>query len=329
MSSLKSAAPRPKPPLLERLRYSVRDNWLHWVMLGLSCTIAVIILWNRMFIWIEAGEAGVMYRPFWGGTETVRVYPEGFLVINPFNTMAIYDARVQIIRHEFDVLTSSGLPVTLKLAVRYRPIFELLGVLHQRIGPDYPNKIILPQIESVLRKGLGVHVAEDIYTNKGHLLTTLVKNAIDEVGQKYVIVDDIIIREIVLPKQIKDAIEEKLVHEQVLQSYVFRLETARREAEKKEIESLGIQKYAENISKTMDDKVLHWHGVQATLELASSPNAKVVIIGGGKDGLPLMLNAGDWPISSSDAVAVPLKPEAEPSSAQRNLSSPVRQGGSE
>ncbi len=327
MSSLKSAAPRPKPPLLERLRYSVRDNWLHWVMLGLSCTLTVIVLWKRTFIWIEAGEAGVMYRPFSGGTELDHVYLEGFRAINPFNTMTIYDTRVQIIRHEFDVLTSSGLPVTLKLAIRYRPFLDLLGVLHQQIGPDYPNKIILPQIESVLRKGLGVRVAEDIYTNKEQLLTTLIKSAIDEVGQKYVIVDDIIIREIVLPKQIKEAIEEKLVHEQVLQSYEFRIKTAEKEAKKKEIESYGIQKYAANIAKTMDDKVLHWHGVQATLELASSPNAKVVIIGGGKDGLPLMLNAGDWPSSSAPAAAALFKSESL--SAQHNLSLPSRQGDSE
>ena len=328
MSSLHSkSSPKPKPSLQERLRYSIRDNWLHWVILGFSCTVAIIILWNRTFIYIRSGEAGVLYHPFWGGTETDRVYLEGLRLINPFNKMTIYDARVQIIRHQFDVLTSSGLPVTLRLAVRYRPVFELLGVLHQQIGPDYPNKIILPQIESVLRKGLGVHVAEDIYTNKGHLLTTLIKNAIDEVGQKYVIVDDIIIREIILPKQIKDAIEEKLVHEQVLQSYAFRIDTAKKEAEKKRIESLGIRDYAKNISETMSSEVLHWHGVQATLELARSSNAKIVIIGG-KDGLPLMLNAGDWP-SSENSTVVPFKPKTDPSSTQQNFPLPLEQGGNE
>ncbi|MCI5119821.1 MAG: prohibitin family protein, partial [Candidatus Electrothrix sp. AUS4] len=260
-------------------------------------------LWHRIVVWVEAGEGGVLYRPFQGGTVTDQVFTEGVHLIIPYNKMTHYDARIQIIRHEFDVLTSKGLPVTLKIAVRYRPIFELLGVLHQNVGPDYPNKIILPQIESVLRKGLGHHSPEEIYTNKNFLLTGLVGLAIEEIGRKFVIVDDIIIREVRLPDDVKGAIEAKLVEEQRFLSYDFRLLAEKREAERKRIEAGGIRDYAENIAATMNEKVLRWHGVQATLELASSPNAKVVVIGGGKDGLPLLLNTGEWPEDAKSAAS--------------------------
>lgn len=277
------------------MRFSCREKWLYWVLLGFSLTFATIIFWNRIVIWIETGEGGVLYRPFQGGTVTDQVFTEGVHLLMPYNRMTHYNARIQIIRHEFDVLTNRGLPVTLKIAVRYRPIFELLGVLHQRVGPDYPNKIILPQIESVLRKGLGTHSPEEIYTNKNLLLTGLVRRAIEEIGRKFVIVDDIIIREVHLPPGVKKAIEDKLVEEQRFLSYNFRLQAETQEAERKRIESGGIRDYAENIAATMSEKVLRWHGVQATLKLAQSPNAKVVVIGGGEDGLPLVLNAGEWP----------------------------------
>jgi regulator of protease activity HflC (stomatin/prohibitin superfamily) len=287
----------------QRMRYSFRDKWFYWILLGITLTLSMIFFRDRIVIWIETGEGGVLYRPFDGGTVTDQVFTEGIHFLMPYNRMTHYNARIQIIRHEFDVLTNRGLPVNLKIAVRYRPIFELLGVLHQRVGPDYPNKIILPQIESVLRKGLGTHSPEEIYTNKNLLLTGLVRRAIEEIGRKFVIVDDIIIREVRLPPGVKKAIEDKLVEEQRFLSYRFRLQAETQEAERKRIESGGIRDYAKNIATTMSEKVLRWHGVQATLKLATSSNAKVVIIGGGKDGLPLMLNAGEWPAESDKAVS--------------------------
>ncbi|XCN71413.1 MAG: prohibitin family protein [Candidatus Electrothrix aestuarii] len=279
----------------QRLCFSCRNKWPYWLLLSIGLGLLFFVFWKRIVIWIDTGEGGVLYRPLQGGTVTDQVFTEGVHLLMPYNRMTHYNTRIQIIRHEFDVLTNRGLPVNLKIAVRYRPIFELLGVLHQRVGPDYPNKIILPQIESVLRKGLGTHSPEEIYTNKNLLLTGLVRRAIEEIGRKFVIVDDIIIREVKLPPGVKKAIEDKLVEEQRFLSYNFRLQAEKQEAERKRIESGGIRDYAENIAATMSEKVLRWHGVQATLKLAESPNAKVVVIGGGKDGLPLVLNAGEWP----------------------------------
>ncbi len=294
----KMSTPKPLPTRWKRCQYFLWDKWPYWILIGIVLSLFFLFLWHRIVVWVEAGEGGVLYRPFQEGTVTDQIFPEGVHFVIPFNKMTHYNARIQIIRHEFDVLTNRGLPVTLKIAVRYRPIFELLGVLHQRVGPDYPNKIILPQIESVLRKGLGNHSPEEIYTNKNFLLTGLVLRAIEEIGQKFVIVDDIIIREVRLPLEVKKAIESKLVEEQRFLSYRFRLKAEKQEAERKGIEADGIQNYAEKVAATMSEKVLRWHGVQATLKLASSTNAKVVIIGGGNDGLPLMLNAGEWPAES-------------------------------
>lgn len=270
---------------------------LRWVkgklpyLIALVLVLALLILyfWNRIFIVIGPGQAGALYRPLTSGTVTDYVYPEGLQVLFPLNTMTIYDTRVQVIQHDLTVLTNRGLPITLKLAIRFRPIYELVGVLHQQVGVDYPKKVILPQIESVLRRRIGQHSPEEIYTNKEGVLSNIIALAIEEVGQKFVEVDEIIIRTVELPKPVRTAIEEKLIYEQRHLAYKFRLEQEKQEAERKRIEALGIMVYQDIISSTLDENLLRWQGIQATLELAKSENSKVVVIGSGEQGLPIIL----------------------------------------
>tara|TARA_Y100001934_G_C12383235_1_gene793884 strand:+ start:3132 stop:3977 length:846 start_codon:yes stop_codon:yes gene_type:complete len=259
------------------------------VALVLILVLLVLFFWNRIFVVIGPGQAGALYRPLTSGTITDYVYPEGLHVLFPLNRMTIYDTRVQVIQHDLTVLTNRGLPITLKLAVRFRPIYELVGVLHQQVGADYPKKVILPQIESVLRRRIGQHSPEEIYTNKEGVLSNIISLAIQEVGQKFVEVDEIIIRTVELPEQVKTAIEEKLVYEQQHLAYQFRLDREEQEAERKRIEALGIMVYQDIISSTLDEKLLRWQGIQATLEIAKSDNSKVVVIGAGEQGLPIIL----------------------------------------
>ncbi|MGI9213134.1 MAG: SPFH domain-containing protein, partial [Methylococcaceae bacterium] len=162
--------------------------------------------------------------------------------------------------------------------------------LHQKVGPDYLNRVIVPQIESVMRKQLGNYDAEDIYTNKEGLLTNAILLALDEVGRNYVKVEDIIIRSITMPDKIKTAIEEKLSQEELAKSYNYRLLVAKKEAERLGIEAQGIDSYNSLINKNLSKENLSYSGIQATKELAKSPNSKVIVIGSGKGGLPLILN---------------------------------------
>ena len=267
----------------------VKGKLPYLIPLILVLMLLILYFWNRIFIVIGPGQAGALYRPLTSGTITDYVYPEGLQVLFPLNTMTIYDTRVQVIQHDLTVLTNRGLPITLKLAIRFRPIYELVGVLHQQVGVDYPKKVILPQIESVLRRRIGQHSPEEIYTNKEGVLSNIIALAIEEVGQKFVEVDEIIIRTVELPKPVRTAIEEKLVYEQRHLAYKFRLEQEKQEAERKRIEALGIMVYQDIISSTLDENLLRWQGIQATLEIAKSENSKVVVIGSGEQGLPIIL----------------------------------------
>ncbi|MBL8483385.1 MAG: prohibitin family protein [Rhodocyclaceae bacterium] len=250
--------------------------------------LLLLFLWNRIVILVQPGQAGVLFRAF-GGTEIDYVYAEGVHFINPLNTMHIYEVRKQVALQEFEVLTNKGLSIKLSLAIRYQPELDLLGLLHQRIGPDYAERVIVPQIESVMRKQLGLYSAEDIYTNKEGLLTNAILLALDEVGRNYVQVEDIIIRSITLPERVKTAIEEKLTEEETLKAYEFRMQTAAKEAERLRVEAQGISEHNRIIDKSLSENMLKFEGISATRELAKSNNSKVVVIGAGKDGLPIIL----------------------------------------
>jgi len=246
-----------------------------------------ILLWPRILVSIPAGQAGVLFRLF-TGTQTDYVYRSGLHVIAPWNTMIFYEIRNQVILHDFHILTTRGLMVQLELAIRYRPKIDQLGLLHQRIGPDYARRVVVPQTESVLRRELGRRTAADIYTNAGGLLNQAVDRARQEVGRNYVVAEDIIIRTVTLPALVKEAIEDKLAQRELLKSYDFRLQTAAQEAERLREEGRGIRDYQAEVDSTLTDRLLQHTGIRVTREMAGSPNASVVLIGSGKSGLPMI-----------------------------------------
>ncbi len=257
------------------------------VLILVMTALVTILLWQRIFVSVKPGEAGVLYRLF-TGTEVERVYRPGLHVIPPWNTMIHYETRKQLVMYSFDVLSVRGLPVHLELAIRYQPEYEQLGILHQRIGPDYVNRVVTPQTQSVMRRDLSQYTAVQIYTNAGGLLNEAIVLAREEVGRNYVVAEDIVIRTISLPASVKQAIEDKLTQRELLQSYVFRLQTAEEEAERKRNAARGIRDYQSRVDATLSNRLLEHAGIKATKQLAVSKNARVIVIGGDDNGLPLV-----------------------------------------
>ncbi len=273
--------------------------------------LAVILFADRIFIRIQAGEAGVHWNRF-TGTQVAKVYGEGLHVISPLDQMTRYEVRKQVALHRLDVLSNEGLTLTLDLAIRYQPEYDLLGMLHERVGPEYLTRVVVPQTESVLRKALGNATAEAIYTNEGGLLTRAMLAAMAEIGRNFVAVEDIIIRSIELPESIRIAIEDKITQQQLLQSYVFRQGTAEREAERKRIEAGGVADYQRIVDESLSDALLDYQGIRATQELAASGNGKTVVIGAGGDlALPIFMHDG----SPTDAAGSPARHPAPESDA--------------
>ncbi len=284
-ASLPSLAGR----LRQRIRGKAKDLFFHLVVAGLIGLILFLHLWPRIIVVIGAGEAGVKYRPFHGGTIVDHPYPEGLHLVWPWDRMTLYNVRLQTVDEDFEVLTTGGLPITLTMTIRYRPSYERLGTLHKTVGPGYLRAVVLPEVESVLRKILARRKPEEIYRTEKDILENILLESLQRAGQRFVTIDDVLIRAIVFPPVIKTAIEKKLVQLHQKESYLYRIAKEKQEAERKRIEAEGIQTYQRIISSTLTPDLLKWQGVRATLKLSESANSKVVVIGAGEAGLPIIL----------------------------------------
>ncbi|MDT4332332.1 prohibitin family protein [Methylomonas sp. MED-D] len=259
----------------------------------ITSTIIVLLVvayfYQTMFITIKAGEAGVLYKRFAGGTVTDRVYKEGFHIIFPWNSMAIYNTRVQQQGHSLSVLTQEGLRIELIVSIRYYPERDSVGILHQKIGPDYLEKIVIPEVDHTLRVHAGKTSVSDIYTTKGESLHNIIVQAASEVEKNYIYIQDVVLQQVILPKQVEDAIEAKIEQKQLSEAYQYKLARETQEAERKKIEADGIYNYNTRISQSLNNDVLKWKGIEATRALAESNNAKTVIIGNGGNQLPIII----------------------------------------
>jgi len=269
-----------------------REHRVAIVIVGFALAFLAAFFWRSIFIKIGPGEGGVLYRLFVGGTVTDKVYTEGLRVIFPWDTMYIYNARVQQVPDEFTVLSQDGLAIKIEISIRFRPQFDELGLLHRHVGPDYVEKVVKPEVQAEFRYVLGQYKPDEIYTSQGFILQTVVQGSLAQIAERYILLDDVLIKSVTLPPSVAGAIESKLRAQQLLQEYTYRVDTESLEAKRKVIEAGGIKQFQET---SMSDaatfnQYLRFKGIDATLELAKSPNSKIVIIGGGEDKLPLILD---------------------------------------
>ena len=252
--------------------------------------LLLVFISSGSFITIKAGERGVLFYKFGDGLDVEKVYDQGFHVIAPWNTMFVYNVRKQEVTEVMDVLANNGLDIHIDITLRYSPVQDKIGLLHNNIGTSYLQTIIIPEIRSSTREVIGNYSPLELYSTKREEVQAKIFEATEKVlAQNYIELDAALIRSVKLPEKIKAAIERKLEQEQQSQEYSFRIEKETKEAERKRIEAEGIKQYQNIVSQSLSDRLLRWQGIEATKELANSPNSKVVIVGGGGDGLPLIL----------------------------------------
>ncbi|MEX2595672.1 MAG: prohibitin family protein [Salibacteraceae bacterium] len=241
---------------------------------------------------IDSGEAGVLYRKFSDGVDTTWTYSEGFHILAPWNTMFIYEVRQQEIFEQMTVLSSNGLDIKIDASIWFQPIYDKLGRLHKEKGGNYIDRVIMPSIRSATRSVLGRYTPEQIYSSKRDAIQVeIFEETRDLLDDQYVQINNVLVRDITLPPTIKEAIERKLRQEQESLEYEFRLEKAEKEAERQRIEAEGKAAANKILSASITDQILKEKGIEATIKLSESSNAKVVVIGSGKDGMPLILNS--------------------------------------
>lgn len=253
--------------------------------------IILIIVIAKSTVTIESGEAGVLYRTFGGGVVTDEPpLGEGFHLVAPWNKIFVYEVRQQSLDEKMQVLSSNGLEIKLDASIWFEPDYEDLGSLHKERGEAYVQRVLQPAVRSAARAVVGRYNPEQLYASKREAI----QNEIYEetkllLKDQYVQINEVLVRDVSLPATIKDAIERKLRQEQESLEYEFRLTKAQQEAERQRIDAEGKARANQILAESLTEKVLQEKGIQATLELAKSPNAKVVVIGSGDGGMPLIL----------------------------------------
>ncbi|MDE3740387.1 prohibitin family protein [Maribacter polysaccharolyticus] len=253
--------------------------------------IVLVILISKSAITIDSGEAGVLYKTFGGGVVTDEPpLGEGFHIVAPWNKVFVYEVRQQEVYEKMKVLSSNGLDIQLEASTWFQPKYESLGKLHQEKSEMYKERILLPAIRSAARSVVGRYTPEQLYSSKRDAIQAEIYEETKKiVDGQYIQLNEILVRDVTLPATIKEAIERKLKQEQESLEYEFRLVTATKEAEKVRIEAQGKADANRILSASLTDKILEDKGIDATVELAKSPNTKIVVVGSGDRGLPLIL----------------------------------------
>ncbi len=253
--------------------------------------IVLVILISKSAITIGSGEAGVLYRTFGDGVVTDEPpLGEGFHLVAPWNKVFVYEVRQQEVFEKMQVLSSNGLEIKLDASAWFEPKYESLGKLHQEKGEAYVQRVLLPTIRSAARSVVGRYTPEQLYSSKRDAIQAEIYEETKKiVDGQYIQLNEVLVRDVTLPPTIKEAIERKLKQEQESLEYEFRLITADKEAQRQIIEAQGKADANRILSASLTDKILQDKGIEATLKLAESPNAKIVVVGSGDSGLPIIL----------------------------------------
>ncbi|WP_347174336.1 prohibitin family protein [Polaribacter uvawellassae] len=252
--------------------------------------VVAIIFISKSAVTIGPGEGGVLFERFGDGINTERTYSEGFHIVAPWNTMIVRKVRQQSISNEMNVLSVNGLEVKVSGTIWYEPEFSNLGKLIKTKGEDYERELLDPAINAAARSVVGRYTPEQLYSSKRDVIEQEILDEVTSVlKDEFLTVKRVLVEDVKLPPTIRIAIETKLKQEQESLEYEFRLAKAKKEAERQKIDAEGKAIANKILSASLTDKILKEKGIEATLKLSESPNSKVIVIGSGKGGLPIIL----------------------------------------
>jgi prohibitin 1 len=249
--------------------------------------LLIVILLFSAVTRVDSGAVGVLTL---FGRVTGEALPEGMHLINPLKTNHELSIRTQEIKETASVPSSEGLVMALDTSLIYHLNPEKAADVYQKLGPGYAEVLIEPNLRAAIREATASHSANALYTGEREMVAKQIfDHLFTLLGPRGFIVESVLLRDIQLPATLKASIESKQQAEQEALAMSFRLQKEKQEAERKRIEAAGIRDFQQIVAQGISSQLLEWKGIEATENLAKSPNAKVVVIGSGKNGLPLIL----------------------------------------
>jgi regulator of protease activity HflC (stomatin/prohibitin superfamily) len=255
-------------------------------LFGIGGLVVLVLLFNSV-VRVSTGNVAVLTL---FGRVTGQSLPEGIHLINPLKTANELTIRTQELKESASVPSSEGLVINLDTSLIYHLDGDRAADVFQRIGPRYAEVVVEPTLRSAIREATASHSANALYSGEREMVAKqIISQLSTALGSRGIVVEGILLRDIQLPATLKVSIEAKQQAEQEALAMSFRLQRERQEAERKRIEAQGIRDFQQIVAQGISAQLLEWKGIEATENLAKSPNAKIVVIGGGKNGLPLIL----------------------------------------
>jgi prohibitin 1 len=256
---------------------------------GAAAIAFLVIAFSQLFTVVPAGHVGVV--DFFGNVQD-RPFSAGVNFVNPLARVHKYSVQTKEHKENMRVLSREGLTIDLEISVLYRLNPDSAAVVYKSIvGGDYEGVILIPQFRSHSRSVTASFQASALYsTERERLGSSIQEELAKAVAPRGIIVESTPLRNVGLPSQLTEAIEQKQRADQESQRMEFILAREKQEAERKRIEAQGISDFQNIVARGISEQLLRWKGIEATEKLASSGNSKIVVIGSGRDGLPLILN---------------------------------------
>jgi len=226
------------------------------------------------------------------GSVSEGLLQSGIHMINPLSSVVSFNLKTQLLYSENIVPTQEGLNIELDVALLYHVEPEQVRNLFLKLGVDYEAILILPELQSAVR-GLTSEVsAKALYTSgRTEIRNKLMEELKAKLDPRGIVLEDVLLKGIKLPKQLTDAIELKAQAEQESARMEFVLTKEKQEAERKKLEASGVAAFQKIVSEGISPQLLQWKGIEATEKLASSPNSKIVVMGNSKESLPVILSS--------------------------------------
>jgi len=256
---------------------------------GGTAIVFVLIALVQCFTQIPAGHVGVV--DFFGVVSD-RALPSGIQPVNPLARVIKFSIQTKEHKELMQVLSREGLTIGLEISALYKLNPDSAAQVYKTIlGGDYEEIILIPNFRSISRAVTASFQASALYSTERERLAISIQDELAKtISNRGIIVESTPLRNVTLPPQLTEAIEQKQKADQESQRMQFILTKEKQEADRKRIEAQGISDFQNIVARGISDQLLRWKGIEATEKIAQSPNTKVIVIGAGKDGLPLILD---------------------------------------
>jgi prohibitin 1 len=260
---------------------------LRLIGLGIAAFLLVILIFSCVTK-VGTGHVGVL--TLFGKVQAGEPLGEGIHLISPLKTNNELSIQTQTLKESANVPSSEGLMMSLDTSLIYHLNPDRAAEVFQKIGADYENVVVEPTLRSAIREATASHTANALYTGEREMVAKQIFDQVStQLNQRGLTVENVLLRDIQLPATLKAAIEAKQQAEQESLAMNFRLQKETQEAQRKRIEAAGVRDFQQIVAQGITPSLLEWKGIEATENLAKSPNSKVVVIGNNKNGLPLIL----------------------------------------